>query len=429
MQKLRYYHLLTMAVFFMGSWSCSDKITEKYKVYEPVYMSYADLRKSVKVEENEPLSAPGKIYFKDKYIYINEQMKGVHVIDNTNPSHPLFKKFISIPGNIDIAIKGKYLYADSYVDLVVLDIENLDDIKETYRIQDIFPYTLPFYEGGLINGTIDRNQGVIVKWNESVVAEEVENNITTYPMYMEFGSLRDVSFTSNTSTTSTGNVSSVGVAGSMARFSINGNALYVINQGNLIIFDNTDMASPDKISDNYVGWDIETLFLNNKTLFIGSETGMYLYDVTDPFVISRLSVFQHVRSCDPVVVEGNTAFVTLRSGSVCGGNTDQLDVVNVENKAIPALIKSYPMTNPKGLGIDNGILFICDGPDGLKVYDASDVRKIDEHMISHFENIKAYDVIPNNGLLFMVGDQGFYQYDYTNLNDIKLLSLIPVDSN
>jgi hypothetical protein len=153
---------------------------------------------------------------------------------------------------------------------------------------------------------------------------------------------------------------------------------------------------------------------------------MFLYDVTNPFAINQLSTFQHVRSCDPVVVEGNYAYVTLRSGTSCGGFTNQLDVVNVENKELPALVKSYPMTNPKGLGIDNGILFVCDGPDGLKVYDASDVNKIDEHMISHFENIKTYDVIPYNGLLFMVGENGFYQYDYKNLNDIKLLSQIPV---
>jgi hypothetical protein len=166
--------------------------------------------------------------------------------------------------------------------------------------------------------------------------------------------------------------------------------------------------------------------MNEKTLFIGSQTGMLLYDVANPFALNRLSVFQHVRSCDPVVVEGNYAYVTLRSGSMCGGNANQLDIVDVENKTAPVLKKTYPMTNPKGLGIDDGILFVCDGPDGLKVYDAADVNAIDQHMISHFKNIKTYDVIPNNGLLFMVGDSGFYQYDYKNLNDIKLLSKILV---
>ena len=35
-----------------------------------------------------------------------------------------------------------------------------------------------------------------------------------------------------------------------------------------------------------------------------------------------------------------------------------------------------------------------------------------------------YDVIPMNGNLILIGDDGLYQYDYTNLNDIQLMSMI-----
>src|SRR4030042_4068042 len=118
------------------NYSCSDKLTEKYNASVPVYMSYAELRDAVSTDKHEPLAAPGKIYFKDKYIFINEQMKGVHVIDNTDPENPKFKTFISIPGNVDIAIKENILYADSYIDLVALDISDLNKIKETHRIKD-----------------------------------------------------------------------------------------------------------------------------------------------------------------------------------------------------------------------------------------------------------------------------------------------------
>lgn len=428
MRTIRYLLIMMAAAFLPIVWSCSDKITEKYNANVPVYMSYEDLRKSVKVEEHEPMSTPGKIYFKDKYIFINEQMKGVHVLDNTDPSKPKFKKFISIPGNIDIAIKGNMLYADSYVDLVVLDISDLNNIKEKFRIKDIFPYTVPVYAYGITSEPIDSKKGIVIKWEETTVSKEVETYENPYPIYWDYLNFAD-GFTKGNgavTTSSSGGSQTVGVGGSMARFSINGEALYVINQSNIIVFDISNITKPSKISDNYIGWNIETLFMCDKTLFIGSQTGMLLYDATNPFALNRLSTFQHVRSCDPVVVEGNYAYVTLRSGSMCGGNTNQLDVVDVENKTAPVLKKTYPMTNPKGLGIDDGILFVCDGPDGLKVYDAADVNAIDQHMISHFKNIKTYDVIPNNGLLFMVGDSGFYQYDYKNLSDIKLLSKILV---
>ena len=85
------------------------------------------------------------------------------------------------------------------------------------------------------------------------------------------------------------------------------------------------------------------------------------------------------------------------------------------------------MTNPKGVGIDNKKLFVCDGNDGLKVYDASDVMQIGSRMIAHFSNINSFDVIPFNNDLIMVGSDGLYQYDYSNVQNISLLSRIPVE--
>ena len=69
------------------------------------------------------------------------------------------------------------------------------------------------------------------------------------------------------------------------------------------------------------------------------------------------------REGKPVVVEGDYAYVTLRTGSNCGGSLNQLDVVNIKNIEFPILEASYNFTNPHGLGIDNGTLFLCDGSD------------------------------------------------------------------
>jgi len=428
MKTKRYLLFSLLSGIFLFMASCSDELIEKYSASVPVYMSYSDLREAVTDENIEPITMPGKIYFKDNYIFINEQLKGIHVIDNSDPKNPVIKKFISIPGNIDMAIKGNILYADSYVDLVALDISNMNKIKETHRIKDIFPYYLPECPTGTIIEPVDNKKGVVLSWKEQVVSKEVQSYSVQYPYYyaMEYDvsgfGPQKVSAVSNSSISSQG----IGVGGSMARFAINGDALYVINYSNILVFDIDDLKKPEKISDNYIGWNIETLFMYNSTLFVGSQTGMFIYDVSNPYNLNRLSLYQHVRSCDPVVVEGNYAYVTLRTGNACFGNINQLDVVNIVNKESPSLVKSYPMTNPKGLGIDAGILFVCDGPDGLKIYDAADINQIDKHQLAHFKDIKTFDVIPVNGLLFMIGDDGFYQYDYQNLNDIKLLSHIAI---
>ncbi len=111
--------------------------------YTPILMHKSELANSVVYKTAQELKRPGKIYLKGNYIYINEKYKGVHIIDNTNPSNPQKTGFIKIPGCIDIAIKHNTLYADNAVDLVAVDISDLPTIKVTKRIEDVFPEHTP----------------------------------------------------------------------------------------------------------------------------------------------------------------------------------------------------------------------------------------------------------------------------------------------
>jgi len=96
-------------------------------------------------------------------------------------------------------------------------------------------------------------------------------------------------------------------------------------------------------------------------MFIGSETGMYIYDVKRPDFPQFLSSVSHVRSCDPVVSAGKYAYVTLNSASIrCGRGTNVLMIYNVSNPLYPILEKEIPMNAPKGLGIDGNKLFNTD---------------------------------------------------------------------
>src|SRR4051812_35673270 len=103
MKNLVHTSCLILALLFMMSSCKKDKCdqTVTYKKYSPVYMSYADLRSSVKSEPAQALKKPGKIYLKGNYIFVSEVDKGIHVIDNTNPSSPQNIAFIKVPGNMD----------------------------------------------------------------------------------------------------------------------------------------------------------------------------------------------------------------------------------------------------------------------------------------------------------------------------------------
>ena len=217
------------------------------------------------------------------------------------------------------------------------------------------------------------------------------------------------------------------MGGSMARFTIYDNYLYTVDNATMQLFNITNPTSPTPHGKVFLGWGIETIFPYTDKLFIGSTTGMHIYDNADPSNPKHLSTYQHVNSCDPVVVEGNFAYVTLRSGTACAGFTNQLDVLNISDLRNPKLIKTYPMQNPHGLGIDNSTLFLCEGTFGLKVFDIQDKLKIDKNLMAHFKNLDAFDVIPLNNVLMVIGKEGLYQYDYSNPKNLKLLSKIPVE--
>jgi len=102
---------------------------------------------------------------------------------------------------------------------------------------------------------------------------------------------------------------------------------------------------------------------------------------------------------------------------------NQLDILDVSNLTSPQLVKSLNLQNPFGLGVDGKYLFVCDGDAGLKVFDIN--KPAEPTLIKQFGGINAYDVIPLNGLLLLIGKDGLYQYAY-QAQEMNLISKIPV---
>ncbi len=422
--------IFSLLVIATAASSCKKECTNTmtYKTYEPVYMSYETLRASVKTTGPQTLKNTGKIYTKGNFLFVNEIDKGIHVIDNSNPAAPIVISFIEIPGCVDMAVSGNTLYADSYIDLVSIDISNPLSARETGRTQNALPNRL--VTGGLY---ADPQQGVAIAWKEVEKTEKYgeDCNGSPYyggPVFMEGDmvvsavSSQGGAF-SNTVVPKT--ASGTGTGGSMARFTITAGYLYVVDHASLKTF-SISGSSASQISTTNLGWSIETIFPYRDKLFIGSQSGMFIYSIASPSSPSLLGSYSHVSACDPVVVDDKYAYVTLRSGTPCQGFNNQLDVVDISNPSAPTLKTSYSMTNPHGLGVDQNTLFLCDGSDGLKVFDKSDVMKISDNKIAAFNNIQATDVIPLNNTLMLIGTDGLYQYDYTDVKNIRLLSKISV---
>ncbi|MBI5010032.1 MAG: hypothetical protein HZB98_10380 [Bacteroidia bacterium] len=418
---LRTMTFVFIAAVFQG---CNDKTFERvtYEANVPVYMPFSEFRSSFAKSEPQEITTPGKIYFKDSYLFVNEYGKGIHVIDNSDPSDPKKIAFYKILGNIDMAIRDNILFADSYIDLVAIDITDIANPVEKGRLKNIFPEIVPEGDKWYPYSNVDKTKGVIVDWEVKTITEEREA-----PDYGGILMREDfISFMSSGKAGASLN-GSAGVAGSMARFMLNEQYLYLIALPWRL--KTVDVTTPSQliVKDSLeVSRNMETLYRMGNRLFIGTTTGMLIYDINNPEKPVQLSKYDHITACDPVVADGNYAYVTLRTGTRCANGSNVMEVIDISSVTNPYLVKSYPMFNPHGLGVDGDLLFICDGDAGLKIYDKSDPLQILNHQIAHYKDFNTFDVIPFDNILMLVGEGGIYQYDYSDPKNIKQISQLKI---
>jgi hypothetical protein len=136
--------------------------------HRAIYMSWDELRTSaVKVKGPEPVVARGKLLIDGDTLFLSDPGRGVHVFDNSDPKSPRALMFLEIPGNIDVAVRDGHLYADSFVDLLVFDLDLPNGTAKLIgRVEDQFeydPHQTLTSDTPVFLGPIDRNLGVVVR--------------------------------------------------------------------------------------------------------------------------------------------------------------------------------------------------------------------------------------------------------------------------
>lgn len=409
-----------LSLVFLFLIACSTDNKDDFEVYElfsPIVMTMDEVRASVAVQEPQEIQVTGKIYVKDNLLLVGDEKRGIHIFDNSQPASPIKLSFLAIPGNHDMEMRGNYLYADSYKDLLVFDLSDLTNVDLLKREQEVFPYTIEYPEPGDLPqeiqwDSIDSNS-IVVGWMRS---KEIRKKKDYEDDLIFVDAVADSAGSEST-----------GQGGSLARFKIVSHYLYALDASNLKVFNISEPLNPLKVSDKYVTWAAETLFLRANHLFVGSRDGVYIYDVSVPQNPEYISEFTHATMCDPVVVDENTAYVTLRGGNLCNNpwgdgptlnsRLDILDVSDIEN---PTLIANYTLENPYGLGVKGDLLFICDGTAGLKIYNKSNVKSL--QLLSTHSQMEAYDVIPLDSHLILIAKEGVFQFKYEDENKISLIS-------
>lgn len=387
--------------------------TKTFKRYDPIYKTAAECNLGFQVQSPRPLANPGKIYYFDHYLLINERNEGIHVIDNSDPAHPVAIAFWSIPGNADMAVRGQYLYVDQYINLLTINLQDIQSPQVACTRENAF--SLYGY---------DPQRGWLVGYNETDVTEEIPCDDERWRNgWFREGDfiLMDAAFNQ----TSNGSSSlPAGIAGSYARFGLYDQFLYTVDNSTLKSW---SLSSPDcpAITDSVViGWNIETIFPWQDRLFVGSQQGVFIFNNSNPRHPVLESTFWHATGCDPVVCDDTHAYVTLHDGTTCNGTLNQLEVINIGSMPSTSLVATYPMTRPFGLSVRGDFLYLCD--DGLKIYNKS--QATDLKQVAHLKNLKTYDVISlDNNLLLVVGEGGFFQFDVSNPAEPKQISEIKVN--
>lgn len=409
--------------------SClEDKCNMEFShaVYEPVYMTQEAFENAVEVLPAQELVNPGKIYVKDNYLFVNEVGKGLHIMDYKNPESPENLAFLRVPGNFDIAVNCDKLYLDSSMDLLVFSLNNPTQPRLVNRVKNALPHILE-YRGYVA----DPNEGVVVLWEQKMITEAYDCKQGIPTLWQQNAvTPEDVAQLGNNSRGI--NPATAGVAGSMSRFSLNNDHLYIVSPNDLYVFDAQSCEEPTNVAritlDGRAGI-AEMVTATQDLILIGGTAGMSIYDGSTPDNPTYMNTYDHMDACDPVILDNNVAYLTLRNGSDerCGANfSNQLDVIDMTSPANPSLLTSFAMTNPHGLSKDGDLLFIADGSAGLRVFDASSPVMAGKRPVAHFPEMDGYDVIAYENVLFLVGDDGISLYDYSEPKSITQLSEIPV---
>ncbi|MBK9328055.1 MAG: hypothetical protein IPM95_01825 [Sphingobacteriales bacterium] len=398
MKTLQYFVL----ILFIGLIVSCRKETEKAVFAVPVVKKISDIRSRVSVSGARLTQSDGKIYVTSHLLFYIAQESGVHIFDNHTPASPLNIAFINLEGVHDIAVKGNYLYADNFVDLLVFDISDIHAIRLVKTVEHAFsfypsyPQTAEFYD------YLEAADST-----EIVVGYRLETR--DRPKY-DVRILMEAAFADLQSNTG----GAVGTGGSYARFQINSNALYGLESYQLNVFDISDPENTvfDKnvyMTDWLGGGAFETLFKQREFLFVGSTNGMYVINASDAFNPFFVSSFSHATACDPVVVDNNTAYITVRGGNSCGAIEDQVNVIDISDIEHPSLTSTYLLNQPYGLGVRNNTLYVCTGSGGLNVFDAANPAAL---ILKNTYPDDVTDVIPLASHLIAVGSNRIIQYSY-----------------
>lgn len=403
--------ILLLTLISVVVFSCTEDygtVTVTYQEATAIYGNIDDVRAEPINESIREIVDPGKIYLGDDFILIGEEQEGIHVIDNSDPLNPTRVNFINLPGNREYFVKDNNIYAESYYDVVKIDISDIHNAVLESRAEFVFQDIWKDAEGKSLIGFSYQEKTETFDADDDFYQEVLAEN----EIYLDFA--KNIIPKSALPSSFAG--SGAKVSGTVNRVTYAKGYVYVIgNTAMYVIKDSEQGLSKVELNESFsrIGEGMETIFPHENNLYIGSRSAVNIFDITTPDQPTEAYEFEHATACDPVLPADGVAYVTLRTAdfSACPGNTNSLLVLDTRNTNDVKEEKEITMTSPYGMTLKGNELYVGEGVNGLKVFDVS--NKYKPELIRSISNVQAFDVIPhptNNNLILTAGPDGLSQY-------------------
>lgn len=416
---MRTSFFFTILIFGLFVTSCTNDYGSGTLTYSKATAVYDDLdgiRNQPLIEDVRELVDPGKVYISSDLLLIGEEDEGIHIYDNTDPENPQQVSFINIPMNKEFYVENNMIYAESMYDMLKIDISDKNSPVLVNRVKNAFAQefsndkgeTLVGFEYKTVTEEVDEGSDI---WNE------INNQNQAH-----FDFQNRLIPSSAVPTSFAG--SSGSSIGTVNRIAVMDDYVYVISSEYMTVL--RDDIELEFVTNNHVGWMMETIYPSGNELYIGSRNSMEIFSVSIPEFPQRLGGFFHATSCDPVLPLEDVAYVTLRTSDDddCPGDTNALVVLNTRNRNFPTQIQEIEMDSPYGMTMIGSTLYVGEGENGLKTFDATNTSNL--ILDKHDTEVKAYDIISHptrSDIILIATPDGFGQYRVAD-RDLTLLSWI-----
>lgn len=215
-------------------------------------------------------------------------------------------------------------------------------------------------------------------------------------------------------------------SGSTAAMLTYEDTLFTLHNGVIKIFDLSQPETPVAAHTLYAS-QAETLFISKAHLFVGGRNGVRTFSLDDPLAPTEVSFYSHARGCDPIIIDGDIGYVTLRNRPGCNGDTNRLEILDFSDPNYPKELARYDMNFPYGLAMLSDHLAVCEDTYGLALLeiDWTDNEPPQVSEASRFTKIQCFDLIYTDNNLIATASDGIYQFSVDN-EFLSLQSKIPV---